>query len=98
MVEQRTENPCVPGSIPGGTTLNARVVASATTLARFLPQGHNGPHRPDTTGAPRRPAAHLHVTMPPRDGTTLPARPGCRHSSSFHPHFRYVLPAGFHGG
>ena len=23
MVEQRTENPCVPGSIPGGTTQNA---------------------------------------------------------------------------
>ena len=22
MVEQRTENPCVPGSIPGGTTNN----------------------------------------------------------------------------
>ena len=22
MVEQRTENPCVPGSIPGGTTFN----------------------------------------------------------------------------
>ncbi len=22
-VEQRTENPCVPGSIPGGTTFNA---------------------------------------------------------------------------
>jgi hypothetical protein len=22
MVEQWTENPCVPGSIPGGTTLN----------------------------------------------------------------------------
>ena len=22
LVEQRTENPCVPGSIPGGTTLN----------------------------------------------------------------------------
>ena len=21
LVEQRTENPCVPGSIPGGTTL-----------------------------------------------------------------------------
>lgn len=21
MVEQRTENPCVPGSIPGGTTI-----------------------------------------------------------------------------
>ena len=24
LVEQRTENPCVPGSIPGGTTLKAR--------------------------------------------------------------------------
>ncbi len=24
MVEQRTENPCVPGSIPGGTTLMKR--------------------------------------------------------------------------
>ena len=22
LVEQRTENPCVPGSIPGGTTLS----------------------------------------------------------------------------
>ncbi len=25
LVEQRTENPCVPGSIPGGTTENQRV-------------------------------------------------------------------------
>lgn len=24
LVEQRTENPCVPGSIPGGTTLKSR--------------------------------------------------------------------------
>ena len=24
LVEQRTENPCVPGSIPGGTTENPR--------------------------------------------------------------------------
>ena len=24
LVEQRTENPCVPGSIPGGTTIKAR--------------------------------------------------------------------------
>ena len=24
LVEQRTENPCVPGSIPGGTTLKPR--------------------------------------------------------------------------
>ena len=25
MVEQRTENPCVPGSIPGGTTKKPKV-------------------------------------------------------------------------
>ena len=25
LVEQRTENPCVPGSIPGGTTENEAV-------------------------------------------------------------------------
>ena len=25
LVEQRTENPCVPGSIPGGTTENQAV-------------------------------------------------------------------------
>ena len=24
LVEQRTENPCVPGSIPGGTTINRK--------------------------------------------------------------------------
>ena len=24
LVEQRTENPCVPGSIPGGTTLTLK--------------------------------------------------------------------------
>ena len=29
MVEQRTENPCVPGSIPGGTTENERVTKVA---------------------------------------------------------------------
>ena len=23
LVEQRTENPCVPGSIPGGTTIDS---------------------------------------------------------------------------
>ena len=27
LVEQRTENPCVPGSIPGGTTENQAVTA-----------------------------------------------------------------------
>ena len=33
LVEQRTENPCVPGSIPGGTTLKAR---SSLDWALFL--------------------------------------------------------------
>ena len=32
MVEQWTENPCVPGSIPGGTTTNARMVKLVDTL------------------------------------------------------------------
>ena len=31
LVEQRTENPCVPGSIPGGTTKNPQL-----TLRIFL--------------------------------------------------------------
>ncbi len=26
LVEQRTENPCVPGSIPGGTTFRMRIL------------------------------------------------------------------------
>jgi hypothetical protein len=26
LVEQRTENPCVPGSIPGGTTIKAEAL------------------------------------------------------------------------
>ena len=29
LVEQRTENPCVPGSIPGGTTLSKRMFPTA---------------------------------------------------------------------
>ncbi|WP_303215624.1 hypothetical protein, partial [Butyricimonas faecihominis] len=32
--EQRTENPCVPGSIPGGTTENERV--TKVTLFSFI--------------------------------------------------------------
>ena len=28
LVEQRTENPCVPGSIPGGTTNSELVISS----------------------------------------------------------------------
>ena len=32
LVEQRTENPCVPGSIPGGTTLEIRGLLHRVTL------------------------------------------------------------------
>ena len=32
LVEQRTENPCVPGSIPGGTTLKAECSAVGSAL------------------------------------------------------------------
>ena len=28
LVEQRTENPCVPGSIPGGTTVKKRSICN----------------------------------------------------------------------
>ena len=34
LVEQRTENPCVPGSIPGGTTKKKRGIA---TQQRVIP-------------------------------------------------------------
>ena len=36
LVEQRTENPCVPGSIPGGTTRKERVAASTLVEAVIL--------------------------------------------------------------
>ena len=29
LVEQRTENPCVPGSIPGGTTKSSQYLLGA---------------------------------------------------------------------
>ena len=32
LVEQRTENPCVPGSIPGGTTDNQAVTFKVTAF------------------------------------------------------------------
>ena len=41
LVEQRTENPCVPGSIPGGTTKKMRGIATqqrVIPLFLFLPQ------------------------------------------------------------
>ena len=36
LVEQRTENPCVPGSIPGGTTSKTTKSLIHTELAIFL--------------------------------------------------------------
>ena len=36
MVEQWTENPCVPGSIPGGTTENIRNTLEYQEITDFL--------------------------------------------------------------
>ncbi len=36
LVEQRTENPCVPGSIPGGTTLKTKKTQLIINQLRFL--------------------------------------------------------------
>ncbi len=36
LVEQRTENPCVPGSIPGGTTRKIAKKLKINFLAIFL--------------------------------------------------------------
>ena len=36
MVEQWTENPCVPGSIPGGTTENIRNILDNQGITDFL--------------------------------------------------------------
>jgi len=36
LVEQRTENPCVPGSIPGGTTSKRRSFARVTFFSLEL--------------------------------------------------------------
>ncbi len=35
LVEQRTENPCVPGSIPGGTTLKPDLLIGFFVLYNF---------------------------------------------------------------
>ena len=36
LVEQRTENPCVPGSIPGGTTENQAVTITCDCFFVFM--------------------------------------------------------------
>ena len=35
LVEQRTENPCVPGSIPGGTTFTKRKIMKTAEIQSF---------------------------------------------------------------
>ena len=35
LVEQRTENPCVPGSIPGGTTFTKRKIMRTAEIQLF---------------------------------------------------------------
>ena len=42
MVEQRTENPCVPGSIPGGTTKKQKSFILGT-LAQLVEQRTENP-------------------------------------------------------
>ncbi len=37
LVEQRTENPCVPGSIPGGTTVKTKPLIIILSGVLFLP-------------------------------------------------------------
>ena len=39
LVEQRTENPCVPGSIPGDTTLKIRELQKCDSLFRYMDLG-----------------------------------------------------------
>ncbi len=41
LVEQRTENPCVPGSIPGGTTLKKVKTLINNKLVRVFSFKHN---------------------------------------------------------
>ena len=41
LVEQRTENPCVPGSIPGGTTKDKEFILG--TLAQLVEQRTENP-------------------------------------------------------
>ena len=39
LVEQRTENPCVPGSIPGDTTLKIRELQKCGSLFFVVQKG-----------------------------------------------------------
>ena len=49
MVEQWTENPCVPGSIPGGTTTTRIAIFGFSVFNTFLPDlyRHQLPNFPE---------------------------------------------------
>ena len=51
LVEQRTENPCVPGSIPGGTTAlsNTSRFANLGAIAQLVEQRTENPCVPGST-------------------------------------------------
>ena len=42
LVEQRSENPCVPGSIPGGTTFPLKKVSECSAVGSALRSGRRG--------------------------------------------------------
>ena len=44
LVEQRTENPCVPGSIPGGTTKKPLSLRSGFFVVHMFGPFNNGSH------------------------------------------------------
>ena len=49
LVEQRTENPCVPGSIPGGTTKNLNRSTSIEVFCVMYPKAICGNDRCERT-------------------------------------------------
>jgi hypothetical protein len=49
LVEQRTENPCVPGSIPGGTTLQ-ELITQNVTFETFFQRASLNPNAHLITG------------------------------------------------
>ena len=55
LVEQRTENPCVPGSIPGGTTCesNRKVAQLVAHYVRDVGVGRSSRLFPTNQGSPQ---------------------------------------------
>ena len=60
LVEQRTENPCVPGSIPGGTTENPD---SKWSRDFCFPVGTQKCQNTTITGAPKEPDTNWNFAL-----------------------------------